>query len=169
MKLQLFLLSIFVMPAALAQEPNKGWIEGTVATEQGAATFVCGEAAVSVTAKPRSGTGFKTGADAALGGFYTLREIPPGVYEIFVSGSTTSVCSGEPVSPVHILGVVVKPGTRTVLNVVLHKGQTLEELGSPAITQPLSSTSSPSIASIVQRLDDLQKQIDDLRAELKKK
>jgi hypothetical protein len=157
-------LGLAAVSLVTGQESSKGWIEGTVATEQGAATFVCG-GAVSVMAKPQSGTGFKTNADSSLGGFYTLRDIPPGVYEIFVSASTTALCQGEPVAPVHVRGIVVKPGARTMVNVVLHKGQTLEELGSTSIQQ----SSSPKSQSLEQRLDELQKQIDDLREEIKKR
>ena len=61
--------------------------------------------------------------------------------------------------PQRIFGVVVRPGVRTLLNVVLEKGSTLQEIGRPVVaTEP--------VVVFSQELTKLQRQFARLQAEV---
>jgi hypothetical protein len=67
-------------------------------------------------------------ADNNLGGLYTFDNLKPGVYNIIVEAGQLGTIHYR---PQRILGVVVKPGQETTLDITLHEGTTLEEVGSP--------------------------------------
>ena len=52
-----------------------------------------------------------------MGGLFSMKNLPPGVYEVLVHG------------------VVVKAGVRTMLNVVVNEGAQLQEIGRPVATE----------------------------------
>ena len=94
--------------------------------------------------------------DLQLGGLYSAKNIKPGVYDITLEkgyvGSTT-YC------PERILGVVIKPGQRTVLNIVMDEGQIYEEIGKPTFVTNMAT-------NVTVQLEQMQKQIDDLKQQI---
>lgn len=65
-----------------------------------------------------------------MGGLYVAKDIPAGVYDINVPASTLSKVDYR---PLRILGVVVAPDKRTVLNIVAQPGEALDVRGDPLI------------------------------------
>ncbi len=53
----------------------------------------------------------------------------------------------------------MKPGQRTVLNIVMDQGQTYEEIGKPNFVTNLAT-------NVTQQLEQMQKQIDDLKQQI---
>lgn len=148
-------LAVLLMGASgrsLAQDTETGWLEGTIADKLG---------------KPLTGLSSTAGAmirvigpsklevrsDGAMGGFYTIRNLKPGVYEVFVENTGTTA---DPYRAVHVWGVLIKPGVRTTLKIVQKPGSELEEIGKPVIV------SQPAIV-ISLALEHLQAEIDELR------
>lgn len=138
---------------AFAQEPGTGTIEGTVVNGKGEAPNQRGIYGVDVRA---AGPGNEsTISQPSLGGFYSIPNLKPGIYEVFVSRSTLSG-SGTDYRPQRIQGVVVKPNSRSALKIVVSEGTELEEIGKPTVaTQPAIFVAS--------ELERLQRSIEELK------
>jgi hypothetical protein len=121
--------------SAYAQsDAGKGWVEGVLTTDQGKPAW--GSAVgnnARVTIRPRQGNGLVTDTDPEKGGFYTFRNVKPGTYEVFVDRTFQRDRQGQILNyrPQHIFGLVVEPDKRTVLNITVHEGEALEEVGKP--------------------------------------
>lgn len=87
-----------------------------------------------------------------LGGLYRA-ELKPGVYDLFVI--VGAGVDGQ-LRPLRVNGVLVKGGKINKLDLTLHQGRNLEVIGASV------ETTLPAII-ISQKLDDLQKQINDLK------
>ncbi len=135
-----------------------GWLEGTITNNQG--EIISGQAYTHVGKRikgTRQGGGeFYVLTDPQLGGLYSATNIKPGVYDITLE---KGYVGQTPYCPERILGVVVKPGQRTVLNVVMDQGETYEEVGKPTFVTNLAT-------NVTQQLEQMQKQIDDLKQQV---
>ena len=91
-----------------------------------------------------------------MGGLYSFRNLKPGIYDVILPKGqivNTFYC------PERIWGVVVKPGQRTALNIIMDQGETYEEIGKPTLpTNPATN--------VTMELDRLQKQVDDLKQQV---
>ena len=135
-----------------------GWLEGTITNNQGQP--VEGRQTVTrgkhISGIRQGGGEFEATSDLQMGGFYSAKNIKPGVYDITLE---KGYVDQTPYCPERILGVVVKPGQRTVLNVVMDQGETYEEVGKPTFVTNLAT-------NVTQQLEQMQKQIDDLKQQV---
>lgn len=147
--------SLLAAAAALAPgtgaaqtDPNRGWLEGRVHDGEGNPLHVY------VQYRHESGDPDTfVATDRSADGLYTIRDLRPGVYEVLVREVP------EGYRPQRHFGVLVKPGSRTVLNITLKRGKGMEEIGKPAFnTEPAVHLGS--------ELQELRKQVDDLRKSL---
>ena len=107
---------------------GRGWLEGTIVTPDGTpvhsarALLATG---VIITVGNSTGTlgGFKT--DHMAGGFFSLENVVPGTYSFLIEAG---VQLGKKYRPQQIKNIVVKPGQRTVLSVVVSEGDSLERV-----------------------------------------
>jgi hypothetical protein len=140
-----FLLLILSFSVAAQDQNQNGWLEGTVHTSDGNPKEVILEV-------------FRNGKEVAdklsdgyMDGFFEIRDVKPGVYEIRVK------LVGKGWRPQRIFGVAIKPGIRSTLNIVLNEGSGIEEIGQPVVaTQP--------VIKISQELTRMQKEIDELKS-----
>jgi len=104
----------------------------------------------------------ETDPDYAIGNFYSIRDLKPGVYDILVSATKDDEVQYR---PQHIMGLVVKPGVRTLLNIVVHEGKSdaIEEVGK-AVPTETGVTLLEMVERLNRELELLKKQV----AELKK-
>jgi hypothetical protein len=117
-----------IQPAYAQTDQATGWLEGTVVNSAGEATsgrdlcrtnsFACDPVTIKVLGPSR----VQTNTDRSLGGFFSIRDLKPGVYEVlvpltYVGGKNDGVVY----RPQHIHGVIIKPGTRTLLKIVGHE------------------------------------------------
>lgn len=127
---------ILLASATFAQiERNSGWLEGTVVNESGDAAWDWPNTkGAKLTLRPRRGKSYVAYAEVDKGGYYTFRNLNPGAYELFVSRSYAKVAGDwAEFKPQHIFSVLVPRGKRTILNVVVHPGKRLEEVGKPTM------------------------------------
>ena len=142
---------------AISDASQYGWLEGTITNNQGQAisnnAFSDGKHLKGV----RQGGGeFDTQTDTRLGGLYSLKNIRSGIYDITIE---KGYIASTPFCPERIFGVVVKPGQRTVLNIIMDQGETYEEVGKPeVVTNPATN--------VTMELAQMQKQIDDLKQQV---
>lgn len=69
-------------------------------------------------------------------------------------------------APQRLFGIVVKPGARTVLDIVMHQGTQVEEVGSPVITTNAAIPLSAELAQLQQQAKDLSQQVADLKQQM---
>ena len=121
---------------AMSTEPNSqyGWLEGTVTTDQGhpvvERNFVDGK---QIRLVRHGGGQYTIQSDPSMGGFYSNHELKPGIYDVSVTTGFWGNTGSTPYRPQRILGVLIKPGQRTLLNIVTPEGETLQETGEPAV------------------------------------
>ena len=149
---------------ANAQDQATGWIEGTVVNDAGQAmsgfspcandqSFCQSGLEVKILGPSR----IKTETDTKLGGFYSVRDLKPGIYEALIPMTYAWVNGkGTTFRPQHIHGIVVKPGVRTVLKIVANPGNEIEDIGQPAVA-------TENVLIISQEIQRLQRQIDELK------
>jgi protocatechuate 3,4-dioxygenase beta subunit len=133
-----------LQPARAQDEVQKGWVEGTVVDEDGKPVY----AAVHVQQDGKDIVADFT--DTRAGGRYSYRNLKPGIYEIEIKRA-------EKYRPVHIFGVLVKPGVRCVIPpVVEHEGETVREIGQPAVA-------TLKVLILSEEIDRLKAQIEELK------
>ena len=139
--------------------PATGWLEGTITATDGKVlrnhNNFSNNFGAYIRGTRQGGGTFEAYSDPRMGGLYSVRNLKPGIYEVFVP-----IAYDERLTkfrPQHLFGVVVRPGARTVLNITTEPGETLEEVGKPAVgSQP--------VVILTNELARLQKQIDTLKA-----
>ncbi len=136
-----------------------GWLEGTITTDQGHPVEENNMGGKQIKLIRHGGGVYTITSDPAMGGFYSNRQLKPGVYDVDVTRGYWDNTGSRPYRPQRILGVLVKPGQRTLLNIVMPEGDTLQETGEPA-------TVSTSAANVADELARMQKQIDDLKQQV---
>jgi hypothetical protein len=139
-------------PAAIA--PGTGWIEGTITDTTGTPPVTGGSFGVPIVLKAE-GNDVSSASNPNGGGFFSFRNLKPGLYEVFVEAAHPPNTS-DPLRPVHVSGIAVEAGKRTVLNVKMQPGKELEEIGKPAVT-------TQTFVVLSEELERLQKQIDELK------
>lgn len=166
------LVALALLPcAAHAQSPTPtptdpasqyGWLEGTLTTEQGnpvQEAYYNLAPAKSIKLVRHGGGAYTLPSDLSMGGFYSNHTLKPGIYDISVTTGYSGNTGSIPYRPQRILGIVIKPGQRTLLNIVMPQGPTLEETGQPAVV------SAPA-TNVTQELARMQKQIDGLKQQV---
>lgn len=140
-------------------EQQNGWLEGTLRKSDSAP--VDHRWIVELRLKVKDGEEVtKTSPTETQNSLFSARDLKPGVYEIRVYRVIAAATDNEGYRPQRIWGVIVKPGVRSTLDIILHKGNDLEEIGQPTVaTQP--------VVFISQELARPQKQIDSLDSRLK--
>ena len=78
-------------------------------------------------------SGRRAASDVNAGGLYTLDKLRPGVYNLMVEAGAINVTLYR---PQRLMGVVVRPGKETALDITLHEGTGLEEVGEPMLSVP---------------------------------
>ena len=135
-----------------------GWLEGTITNSDGVviANGMYSGDGKTIKGIRQGGGEFNVQSNAQLGGLYSAKNLRPGTYDITLEKGyvgNTAYC------PERIFGVVVKPGQRTILNIVMDQGTTYEEVGKP------NFISAPA-TNITTELQQMQKQIDDLKQQV---
>jgi hypothetical protein len=164
------ILNEFSVRLANAQnDPGKGWIEGVVITEKGkpacsasSNSMVCWSPKVTI--RPKEGAGVFTDCDPDKGGFFSLRNLRPGIYEVFVD-KTLGRDRDDMVKmrPQHIFGLVVEPDKRTVLNITVHEGEILEEIGKPDVASEKAIVLANELTRLKQDIDDLKRIVEEAK------
>lgn len=78
-------------------------------------------------------SGRRVASDVNAAGLYTLDKLRPGVYNVMVEAGANSDVKYR---PQRLMGVIVRPGKETALDITLHEGTTLEEVGEPMLSLP---------------------------------
>lgn len=144
------------------QSPALGWLEGTILTNDG---HVLSNLAYSPGSKHlhgvrHGGSEFDVQTDNQMGGLYGARNLRPGIYDITVEEGYV----GQTVyAPQRIFGIVVKPGVRTVLNIVMNQGEQVKEIGSPVVATTAAVPISVELAQLHQQISGLKQQIEALK------
>jgi hypothetical protein len=155
------------VPLLRAQnDPGKGWVEGAIVTVKGKPA--CGASSsnmpldycggTTITLRPREGNGVKTDTDVSKAGFYTFRNLKPGVYEVFID-KTVQKDRDEILNyrPQHIFGLIVKPDECAVLNIAVHEGEALEEVGKPDVASEKAIILADELALLRKEIEELKK------------
>ena len=145
-------------PAPTAPASPYGWLEGTVTNNQGEAiTIQPGQLhGESIKGIRQDGGQFDVQSDLQLGGLYSATNLRPGIYDLTLEKGfvgNTSYC------PERIFGVIVKPGERTVLKIVMDQGDTYEEIGKPAVVSAPATNVTEELAQMQKQIDDLKQQV----------
>ncbi len=149
-------------PTTTATEPSPhyGWLEGTVTTNQGHPITEANTSVSKVIQLVRHGGGTYTiTSDPNLGGFYSNHELKPGLYDVTVTTGYYAYTGVAPYRPQRILGVLIKPGQRTILNIVMPPGDALEETGASTGISVQVTTVAAEIARMQKQIDDLKQQV----------
>ncbi len=146
-------------PPSIDFNPQYGWLEGTVTTDQGHPVQEDNFTNKQIKLVRHGGGAYTITSDPNIGGFYSNNHLKPGVYDVSVTAGRWSNTGSQPYRPQRILGILIKPGQRTLLNIVMPEGETLQETGEPAVI------SAPAI-NVADELTRMQKQIGDLKAQV---
>ena len=150
--------------ATVSSEPASpyGWLEGTVTTEQGnpvqegSNNFAVGK---SIKLIRHGGGAYTVTSDMSMGGFYSNRQLKPGIYDVSVTTGYYGNTGSQPYRPQRILGILIKPGQRTLLNIVMPLGATLQETGEPAVVSAPATNVTDELAQMQKQIDDLKQQV----------
>lgn len=156
-------------PTAAPTEPGSqyGWLEGTVTTDQGHPVEERNFGGSKQIKLTRHGGGTYTViSDSSMGGFYSNHELKPGVYDVSVTTGFWGNTGSIPYRPQRILGVLIKPGRRTLLNIVMPTGDTLQETGVPTVVSTQVTNVAVEIARMQKQIDDLKQQVAALQTAL---
>lgn len=150
--------TLTILPAASAQVPHPIGVtvlEGMALDDSGEPLYK--QNFLQITVRDRAGETVVQGVhfDPSLGGLYRI-ELKAGIYEIFINPYGSAV--GH-IRPLRLNGVMLKAGKINKLNITMHEGSTLEEIGAPI------EPTTPAIV-ISEKLDSLQKQVDALKAQV---
>jgi hypothetical protein len=153
--------ALLILPGVGLAQEAKGWIEGSVLNKSGKIVWNIARQANIVTVRALGPSTLETHPDNTIGNFYTMRDLKPGVYEIFVSSTQDDALQYR---PQHVMGLVVKPGVRTLLNIEVHEGRsdTIEEVGK-AVTTESGLTLAEMVERLTHEVEVLKRQVGDLR------
>lgn len=155
-------------PANLAaQNTDTGWLEGTAVDAKGRPVWVTAFVYpdFKVKAVHSNGTATETVVKADMGGLFSMKDLRPGVYDVFVPASRND--QGK-YRPQLIRGVVVKPGTRTKLSIVVLEGELLQEVARPVATD-YALIVADELARLTRLVEQLQRQVDSLQRQVSSK
>ncbi len=145
-------------PAATDPSSQYGWLEGTVTNSDGQAIHsdTYSNDGKHIKGVRQGGGEFDVQSDTQLGGLYSAKNIRPGIYDIIIS---KSYVGNVAYCPERIFGVIVKPGERTVLRIVMDQGDTYEEVGKPAVVSATATNVTDELAKMQKQIDDLKQQV----------
>ncbi len=98
-------------------------------------------------------------SDTTMGGFYSIHGLKPGIYDISVTTGYWGNTGSAPYRPQRILGVLIRPGQRTLLNIVMPLGDTLQETGQSAVLSAPATNVTEELARMQKEIDDLKQQV----------
>ena len=155
------ILMLSSMSISLAAEEATGWLEGTVKDESGNpldkwVVQVYNSDGSKVYNKDRQELwAYSTGSQ---GGFYSIRNLKPNVYEvrIFASQGYPSERENE-LLPQRLFGVAINTGVRSILNIKLKEGKSRDfvEVGKPNVQ-------TQKVMLLTEEIDRLKKQVKEL-------
>ena len=125
-------LEMFGDPKGIVAKQDVGWIEGTVTNSEGQPVWAAqgrGVSGVVITFKKTTGEVGTLQTDHFAGGFYSAFPLT-GTWTVTIERGRYY---GKNYSPVIITGVVIKPGVRTILNIVVNPGDALERRTAPKL------------------------------------
>jgi hypothetical protein len=112
-----------------------GSLEGILTSDTGDVVYEkpAGKGAV-VVLKPKHGKELSGRSDLSMRGHYSIQNVPPGIYELFVRHAYAQV-NGQWVQyrPRHVYGVKIRPKRRAKLFITLNPGSKVEEIGKPRL------------------------------------
>lgn len=149
-------------PAPTDPAPQYGWLEGTITTEQGNPVQETSSGfglAKSIKLVRHGGGAYTIPSDLSMGGFYSNHTLKPGIYDISVTTGYWGNTGSMPYRPQRVLGIVIKPGQRTLLNIIMPQGLTLEETGQPAVVSAPATNVTEELARMQKQIDDLKQQV----------
>ena len=157
----------FAQTAATPDASQYGWLEGTITNNQGQAIrgTQFGGDGKHIKGVRQGGGEFEAQTSLEMGGLYSVRNIKPGVYDITLEKGW--IGNQSPYCPERIFGVVIKPGQRTVLNIVMDPGETYEEVGKPVVVTAPATNVTEELAQMQKQIDDLKQQVAALMHETK--
>ncbi len=147
-------------PPPADNNPQYGWVEGTITTDQGHPVeerSLGGGKQIKLVR--HGGRAYTTVSDLSMGGLYSIHGLKPGIYDVSVTTGFWDNTGSRPYRPQRILGLLIKPGQRTLLNIVMPEGDTLQETGEATIV-------SAQVTNVAAEIAQQQKQIDDLKAQV---
>ena len=139
-----------------------GWLEGTITTEQGnpvqetSSNFTLGK---SIRLTRHGGGSYTIISNLSMGGFYSNHQIKPGIYDISVTTGYWDNTGSRPYRPQRILGIFIKPAQRTLLNIVMPEGATLQESGEAVVVSAPATNVTDELAKMQKQIDDLKQQV----------
>lgn len=159
-----------LLPCAIhAQSPSTavdpaaqyGWIEGTITNSDGQAIHsdTYSNDGKHIKGVRQGGGEFDVQSDTQLGGLYSVKNLRPGIYDLTIS---KSYVGNVAYCPERIFGLVVKPGERTVLRIVMDQGETYEEIGKPSVVSAPATNVADELAKMQKQIDDLKQQVTSL-------
>ena len=152
------------VPAASTAIPSSqyGLLEGTITNSDGQMISQRNLAGGQVIKGIRQGGGqFEAQSDLNMGGLYSAKNLRPGVYDIVIEKGWVGgqLGSQTPYCPERIFGVIIKPGERAVLKIVMDQGDTYEEVGKPAMVSAPATNVTGELAKMHKQIDDLKAQV----------
>ncbi len=147
------ILMLSSMSISLAAEEATGWLEGTVKDESGNPLNDWRVGIFNRDGEEKSYTYSK----GSQGGFYSIRNIKPNVYEIRVYTVGDSSEYGKEFRQQRLFGVAINTGVRSVLNIKLKEGKSrdFEEVGKPNVQ-------TQKVMLLTEEIDRLKKQVEEL-------
>jgi len=145
-------------PSQGQAKADRGWIEGVVINEAGLPVNHYNPGTpLTLRFVSQDGREHVAPVHMTEGGFYTLRGVTPGIYEVFVPRTMRRKNNQElAYRPQHLFTVAVRNDTRTYLKIVVHPGTEIEEIGKPSVGTQV-------VVNISEELLKLQMQIDELK------
>ncbi len=145
-------------PAPTEATSLYGWLEGVVINGDGQAIHfdTYSNDGIHIKGVRQGGGEFDVQSNTLLGGLYSAKNIRAGVYDITLSKSYVGQVT---YCPERIFGVVVKPGERTILKIVMDQGETYEEVGKPAVVSAPATNITEELARMQKEIEDLKQQV----------
>ena len=150
------------VPATSDASSSYGWLEGTITNSDGQPISQRNLAGGQEIKGIRQGGGqFDVQSDLNLGGLFSVKNLRPGIYDITLEKGWVGGQLGPqtPYCPERIFGVLIKPGERTVLKIVMDQGDTYEEVGKPAVVSAPATNVTDELARMQKQIDDLKQQV----------
>jgi hypothetical protein len=125
-------------PCPAIPKPAPARLEGTILTPDGLAVWEAGNhSGIHIRGVSEDGRAkFDVASDPTMGGLYRVSTVPAGIYDLSIR---TGYVNGIAYCPQEIFGVELKPNERTVLNVVMGLGETLNVQGTPVYPTPAAA------------------------------
>jgi hypothetical protein len=157
-------LTLGVATASAQSTETNGWLEGTVVDTKGKPVWVIAYAipGFNVKAIPSSGNPTESEPKPDMGGLFGMKNLRPGVYEVWVP-ATKNADGTFRAQRIH--GVVVKPGVRTMLKIVVTPGDQLQEIARPVSTEEALIVAQE-ILRLARKEEQLQQQVDALQKDV---